>query len=152
MAYGQRDANPIDELPSYIRKINDWGQRADFSHDGRRILFMEKTYGDAFELDLASGNITPVTHHYYHGGYTRALYLANGDILLSGCTNFDAGNRFDESLVPVLDTPGAIELLGELRVDDAPAAAERRILVVAEKDLHRGVMVAGHDGADEYLS
>ena len=35
-----------------IRKINDWGQRADFSHDGRRILFIEKTYGDAFELEL----------------------------------------------------------------------------------------------------
>ena len=89
----QRDANPLDELPPYIRKINDWGQRADFSRDGKRVLFIEKTYGDAFELDLATRNVTPVTHHYYHGGYTRALYLANGDILLSGCTAFDARAR-----------------------------------------------------------
>lgn len=107
VALGQSDANPLDELPSYIRKINDWGQRADFSHDGKRILFIEKTYGDAFELDLASGNVTPVTHHYYHGGYTRALYLANGDILLSGCTDFNAHNphvnRYDKAELWVLD-------------------------------------------------
>lgn len=106
-ALSQRDANPLDELPSYIRKINDWGQRADFSHDGKRILFIEKTYGDAFELTLATGNVTPVTHHYYHGGYTRALYLANGDILLSGCTDFDAenarANRYDKAELWVLD-------------------------------------------------
>ena len=106
-ALNQRDANPIDELPSYIRKINYWGQRADFSHDGKRILFIEKTYGDAFELDLDTGNVTPVTHHYYHGGYTRALYLANGDILLSGCTDFDADNahvsRYDKAELWVLD-------------------------------------------------
>ena len=107
VAFGQSDANPVDELPPYIRKINDWGQRADFSHDGKRILFIEKTYGDAFQLDIASGNVTPVTHHYYHGGYTRALYLANGDILLSGCTDFDAEtphvNRYDKAELWVLD-------------------------------------------------
>lgn len=107
VALGQSEANPLDELPAYIRKINDWGQRADFSHDGKRILFIEKTYGDAFELELATGNVTPVTHHYYHGGYTRALYLANGDILLSGCTAFDADhphvNRYDKAELWVLD-------------------------------------------------
>ncbi len=107
VAFGQSAASPLEELPSYIRKINDWGQRADFSHDGRRILFIEKTYGDAFQLDLATGRTTPVTHHYYHGGYTRALYLANGDILLSGCTDFDANNprvnRYDKAELWVLD-------------------------------------------------
>ena len=106
-ALNQRDGSPLDELPSYIRKINDWGQRADFSHDGRRILFIEKTYGDAFELDLATGNVTPAAHHYYHGGYTRALYLANDDILLSGCTDFDTdnarANRYDKAELWVLD-------------------------------------------------
>ncbi|MHC4184496.1 MAG: TolB family protein, partial [Planctomycetota bacterium] len=36
--------------------------------------------------------IRPITHHYYHEGYTRALYLANGDILLSGARKFDVDN------------------------------------------------------------
>ena len=89
----QKPGNPLDALPSYIRKVHDWGQRADFSHDGKRLLFIEKTYGDAFELNLESGKLTPLTHHYYHGGYTRALYLKNGDILLSGATSFDSENH-----------------------------------------------------------
>jgi len=33
-----------------------------------------------------------VTHHYHHLGYTRALYLPNGDILLSGPEAFDPKN------------------------------------------------------------
>jgi hypothetical protein len=33
-----------------------------------------------------------VSHHYYHEGYTRALYLSNGDILLSGARHFDASD------------------------------------------------------------
>ena len=91
-AQSQKEGSPLDQLPSHIRKVSDWGQRADFSHDGKRILFIEKTYGDAFELDLETGAKRPVTHHYYHGGYTRALYLADGAILLSGTTSFDADN------------------------------------------------------------
>ena len=107
IAIEQKEDSPLDNLPSYIRKVNEWGQRADFSHDGKKILFIEKTFGDAFELDLETLVTTPVTHHYYHGGYTRALYLSNGDILLSGTTSFDADNpqvnRHDRAELWVLD-------------------------------------------------
>jgi hypothetical protein len=82
--------SPLDELPPHIRRVTHFGQRADWSHDGKRILFLAKTFGDAYEVELATGMIRPVTHHYFHEGYTRALYLANGDILLSGAREFDA--------------------------------------------------------------
>ena len=72
--------SPLDELPTHIRRVTHFGQRADWSHDGKRILFLEKTYGDVFEIDLTTKIIRPITHHYYHSGYTRALYLSNGDI------------------------------------------------------------------------
>mgnify|MGYP000651508535 CR=1 FL=1 len=78
--------------PSYIPRVTYFGQRADWSHDGKRILFVEKTYGDVYEVELATGIIRPMTHHYYHNGYTRALYLSNGDILLSGSRTFDPEN------------------------------------------------------------
>ena len=78
--------------PSYIHRVTYFGQRADWSHDGKRILFVEKTYGDVYEVELATGIIRPMTHHYYHNGYTRALYLSNGDILLSGSRTFDPEN------------------------------------------------------------
>jgi len=85
----KKGKSPLDELPPYIKRVTHFGQRADFSHDGKRILFIEKTFGDVYEVEIATGKIRPMTHHYYHEGYTRALYLANGDILLSGARKFD---------------------------------------------------------------
>src|SRR3989442_15286908 len=81
--------NPAEHLPPHIKRVTWFGERADFSHDGKRILFVEKTFGDVYELELATGIIRAMTHHYPHYGYTRALYLANGDILLSGPEKFD---------------------------------------------------------------
>src|SRR2546427_10737547 len=81
--------NPAEHLPSHIKRVTWFGERADFSHDGKRILFVEKTFGDIYEVELGTGIIRAMTHHYPHYGYTRALYLANGDILLSGPEKFD---------------------------------------------------------------
>jgi len=84
------EGNPQDHLPANITRITQFGERADFSHDGKKILFVGKTYGDVFEVELATGKISLITGHFFHGGFTRALYLANDDVLLSGCTSFDA--------------------------------------------------------------
>jgi len=84
--------SPVDHLPPGITRLTHFGERADWSHDGKKILFIEKTYGDAYEVDVATKAVRPVTHHYPHLGYTRALYLANGDILLSGPQAFDPKN------------------------------------------------------------
>ena len=50
---------------------------------------LKETFGDALELDLATMRTRNRTAHYAHHGYTRALYLANGDILLSGPAQYD---------------------------------------------------------------
>ncbi len=98
---------PVDNLPAHITQLTHFGERADFSHDGSRILFLEKTFGDVFEIDLATRVIRPITHHYYHEGYVRALYLANGDVLLSGAKTFNADkpmpSRLTEAELWVLD-------------------------------------------------
>jgi len=91
-AAGDPGPNPADHLPPHITRLTHFGERADWSHDGQRILFLSKTYGDALELDVATGAITNLTSHYAHYGYTRALYLANGDILLSGPVAYDTAN------------------------------------------------------------
>lgn len=85
-----KEGNPAENLPSNIKQITQFGERADWSHDGKKILYVEKTFGDVYEVEVASGKIFLRTNHFYHGGFTRALYLANGDVLLSGCTSFDA--------------------------------------------------------------
>ncbi len=84
--------SPDQDLPAHITRLTLFGERADFSHDGKRVLFLSKTFGDVFELDLASKALRLLTGHNPHHGYTRALYLANGDVLLSGPEQFDPKN------------------------------------------------------------
>ncbi len=86
------EANPADHLPRHIQRVTWFGERADWSHDGKRILFLSKTFGDAMEIDLRTKAIRNLTAHYPHCGYTRALYLADGAILLSGPASFDPRN------------------------------------------------------------
>src|SRR6476646_1990665 len=83
------DDSPLDHLPPHITQLTSFGERADWSHDGKRILFLSKTFGDAMEIDLATRSIRNLTAHYPHHGYARALYLTNGDILLSGPDSFN---------------------------------------------------------------
>ena len=84
--------SPADRLPPHIKRLTWFGERADWSHDGKKILFLEKTFGDVFEIEIATCIIRPVTHHFRHEGFTRALYLSNGDILLSGPEVFNPAN------------------------------------------------------------
>lgn len=84
-----RPIPPDQNLPPHVTRLTWFGERADFSPDGERVLFLSKTFGDAMEAEIETGIIRNLTAHYAHHGYTRALYLANGDILLSGPTEFD---------------------------------------------------------------
>jgi hypothetical protein len=78
------NASPIDSLPPYIKLVSGFGERPDWSHDGQFILFLDKPMGDVFELEVATGITRPKTRHFNHYGFTRAMYLSNGDILLAG--------------------------------------------------------------------
>jgi hypothetical protein len=81
---GFLNSHPEDNLPPYIKLLCGFGERPEWSHDGRFILFIDKPMGEVYELELESGIIRPKTRHFNHFGFTRAMYLSNGDILLSG--------------------------------------------------------------------
>jgi hypothetical protein len=81
---GLTNTSPADNLPSYIKLVSGFGERPDWSHDGRFILFLDKPMGEVFELEIETGIIRPKTRHFNHYGFTRAMYLSNGDILLAG--------------------------------------------------------------------
>jgi len=42
----QASVSPLDELPSYIQRVTHFGQRADWSHDGKYIAFQFARLGD----------------------------------------------------------------------------------------------------------
>jgi hypothetical protein len=125
--------NPADHLPPHIRQVTWFGERADWSHDGKRILFLSKTFGDAMELDLATMRIRNRTAHYPHHGYTRALYLTNGDILLSGPEQFDPkkiGEARVQCWLYLLDRSGTKPPvpLGT-KCSEGPAVSRRRLRI-----------------------
>jgi len=134
-AAGKEGISPLDELPGYIKQVTHFGQRADFSHDGKRILFLEKTFGDVYEVELGTKIIRPMTHRYHHEGYTRALYLANDDILLSGARKFDANDPWAsrseknaELWVLKKDLSGPPVPLGE-KCSEGPAVSRKHMRI-----------------------
>jgi hypothetical protein len=76
--------HPGDHLPPHVRQLTWFGERPDWRHDGKAFLFLNKVFGDVYEMEIESGRIRPLTDHFKHYGFTRALYLSNGDVLLSG--------------------------------------------------------------------
>jgi Tol biopolymer transport system component len=125
------DDGPAAHLPPNIKRLTHFGERPDWSHDGRRILFLSKTFGDVMEIDLATSAIRNLTAHYAHYGYVRALYLASGDILLSGPETFDPKGTEDarrNSYLSVLDrslTKAPVPL--GVRCNEGPAVSRKRM-------------------------
>src|SRR5438309_1563957 len=54
---GKEGQNPAEHFPPHIQRVTWFGERADFSHDGKRVLFVEKTFGDIYEVELGTGII-----------------------------------------------------------------------------------------------
>ena len=128
---GAEGQNPADRLPSHIKRLTWFGERADWSHDGKRILFVEKSFGDVYEVEVNTGIIRPITHHFRHQGFTRALYLSNGDILLSGPEVFDPADISKsrvECWLSILDKSSAKPPVAlATKCSEGPAVSRKRL-------------------------
>lgn len=98
-----RAGAPEDHLPANIRQLTWFGERPVWSPDGKRIAFMSKSFGDAYEIELTTGRVKLITH-FPHPGYLRVHYLPNGDYLLIGAAKFEdiEKTRFHEQEIWIL--------------------------------------------------
>lgn len=80
--------SPEEHLPAQITQLTGFGERAVWSPDGKRIAFMSKSFGDAFEIDLGTKLTRLLTGHFRHAGFLRVHYLPNGDYFLIGARDF----------------------------------------------------------------
>ena len=80
--------SPEEHLPTNITQLTGFGERAVWSPDGKRIAFMSKSFGDAFEIDLNTRLTKLLTGHFRHAGFLRVHYLPNGDYFLIGARDF----------------------------------------------------------------
>ncbi len=76
--------SPLDDLPSNIRILTQFGERAVWSPDGTRVAFVHRTLGDAFEVEVATGSIKCLTCTFKNAGFFRVHYLPTGDYILIG--------------------------------------------------------------------
>jgi Tol biopolymer transport system component len=88
LAQPRKTGSPETQLPPNIEAITGFGERAAWSPDDKRIAFMSKSFGDAFEIDLLSRRIRLLTGHFQHPGFLRVHYLPSGDFLLIGARTF----------------------------------------------------------------
>ena len=126
----QTGKSPLDELPPHIRQVTHFGQRADWSHDGKRLLFLARTFGDAYEVELATGIIRPVTHHFFHEVDIYKLALDGSG--RSERLNFFADYPGFKGSNPVVSDDGRYMAYQVAKKGD-PAGVGRGILVF---DLH----------------
>src|SRR5262245_2270426 len=87
-AQAKKAGNPETNPPKNITQLTGFGERAVWSPDGKRIAFMSKSFGDAFEIDLQTRLIRLLTGHFRHEGFLRVHYLPNGDFFLIGARKF----------------------------------------------------------------
>ena len=85
----KKDGNPEKNPPPNITQLTGFGERASWSPDGKRIAFMSKSFGDAFEIDLGARMTRLLTGHFLHKGFLRVQYLPNGDFFLIGARTFE---------------------------------------------------------------
>lgn len=119
-AQGTKPGSPEDNLPRNIVRLTHFGERASWSPDGRRIAFMEKSFGDAYEVDVASRAIRLLTH-YPHAGFLRVQFLPTGDYFLIGARTFT-----DISTTRSRDQEMWI-LKGDFKPGDRPIPLEHKI-------------------------
>src|SRR6266545_2116944 len=89
LGQAQKIGSPEKNLPSNIIQLTGFGERASWSPDGKRIAFMSKSFGDAFEIDLESKMIRLLTGHFLHKGFLRVQYMPNGKFFLIGARTFE---------------------------------------------------------------
>ena len=78
---------PADNLPKHITPLTDFGQRSEWSLDGKQVYFVDRAGGDVWVVDVKTKKTRQITKPDYRPeghGYYRVLVLANGDLLL-GC-------------------------------------------------------------------
>jgi Tol biopolymer transport system component len=88
-AFTQRKTgNPLDHLPEKIEVLTHFGERADFSPDNQQVAFMDKSFGDAFVIDLKSRVIRCLTCGVPGAAFLRVMHLPSGDYILIGPARF----------------------------------------------------------------
>ena len=149
LAPALKKGSPLNELPPHIEQLTWFGERADFSPDNKHVAFMAKSFGDAFEIDLATRRIRCLTCSIPGAAFLRVQYLSNGDYLINGPEKFKdlRTSRRAESELWILRKDGALPLLRLNQLLSEGAAVSKKSLRIAWSNTeahYPGEIARGH--------
>ncbi len=141
-AFAQRKSgNPLEHLPKNTEVLTYFGERADISPDNQHIAFMDKSFGDAFTIDLKTRHIRCLTCNVPGAAFLRVMHLASGDYLLIGPERFSdihTSRRRDNELWFLSKKPGSKPIRLGQKMSEGAAISKKTMkiafAVVAAQD------------------
>ncbi len=77
---------PKENLPDYISPLTSFGQRAEWSLDGKKVFFVDSAGGEVWMVDVKSKKTSQVSESNWRPegwGYYRIMALSDGNYLLT---------------------------------------------------------------------
>jgi Tol biopolymer transport system component len=132
-AFGQRKTgNPLDHLPDKIELLTHFGERADISPDNQLIAFMDKSFGDAFVIDLNTRIIRCLTCTVSGAAFLRVMHLVSGDYLLigpPGLSDIHTSRTRDNQLWFLSKKPGMKPQSLDQKMSEGAAVSKKRLKI-----------------------
>ena len=128
----RKPGNPLDHLPSNVEIMTHFGERADISPDNRRIAFMNKSFGDAFTIDLQTKIVRCLTCNVPGAAFLRVMHLVTGDYILIGPDHFEniqISRTRDNELWFLSKEPGSKPVKMGQRMSEGIAISKKSMLV-----------------------
>jgi Tol biopolymer transport system component len=112
------------------------GGRPEWSRDGKKIAYIDRDFGNVYELELLTGTIRCITCDFQHQGFLRVHILKDGDYLLLGPRHFNGnftsrfyGNGFWWMPADRLSPP---VWLGEEHFEGVAVSRESRLIAYSK--------------------
>jgi hypothetical protein len=126
----RKQGSPVDHLPKSMEVLTHFGERADFSPDNERIAFMNKSFGDAFVIDLKTRVIRCLTCSVPGAAFLRVMHLSDGNYILIGPERFSdirTSRRRDNELWYLSKEPGSKPVRLDQKMSEGAAISKRQL-------------------------
>lgn len=128
----RKPGNPLDHLPANSEQLTYFGERADISPDNQRVAFMDKSFGDAFVIDLKTRIIRCLTCNVPGAAFLRVMHLANGDYILIGPDHFEdirTSRTRDNELWYLSRQPGSKPVKFGVKMSEGAALSKKNMRI-----------------------
>ncbi len=128
----RKPGNPLDHLPPNIEILTHFGERADISPDNQHVAFMDKSFGDAFTIDLKTRIIRCLTCNVPGAAFLRVMHLVTGDYILIGPDHFEnvhVSRTRDNELWFLSKQPGSKPVKLDQKMSEGAAISKKSLKI-----------------------